>query len=535
MESTNDALIDIEKTVAVFMNRSEKLLDILYKCFQQKITYIPIDVSWPLDRINYVLRDSKVKRIITERKYTDLFPEYECLTIENSNEIDQLFSCMNNNEISYVLYTSGSTGTPKGVAIKRTSLINLIEGITEIIDLSSNDTIACITSVSFDIFFVESIMAKYLGMNVVMANNEEQNNPKYLARLIQENGVNVIQMTPSRMQLLLLYDEELKCLKNVRCIMIGGEAFPLNLLKILQKKTKAKIFNMYGPTETTVWSTISELTNKNKIDIGLPIKNTQIYILNEKQEIITDGSVGEICIAGEGLAKGYIGKKELTEEKFVKIPELNNTLIYHTGDSGRYSESGEIECLGRIDNQIKLNGYRIELEEIEANMARFEGITQALVVLEKQNEISKLVAYYIGNQIFDPAKIIRFLKTKIPLYMIPSEFHRVNEFKYTSSGKIDRHSISSKGFVGEDEKTKNSIDEKQKDILRNVCNSVKKDISEEDLMKLSFSDAGIDSVTYYGIIAKLEDTYDIVFDEYALHAMNFYRISDFIEYCGQFV
>lgn len=162
-------------------------------------------------------------------------------------------------------------------------------------------------------------MALYKGLTVILANKEEQRNPKFMAQLIRDNAVDMVQMTPSKMQLLLNHDKELFCLKNVKEIMIGGEPFPISLLHTLQEKTTAKIYNMYGPTETTIWSTVSDLTCRDRIDIGRPIKNTEVYIVNENLSILPVGEVGEICIAGKGLAKGYVGRSDLTKEKFIYL------------------------------------------------------------------------------------------------------------------------------------------------------------------------------------------------------------------------
>ena len=526
------SLIDLDKTVAIYMDRSEELVNLIYKCFINKITYIPVDISWPISRVYQVLGDSKVKKIITSEKYADLFPEMECLIVEKIDLDKELFCVQLDNDISYVLYTSGSTGTPKGVAVKYKSLINLIKGISEVIPFSSNDTIACLTSVSFDIFFVESVMAKYLGLKIVVANNEEQKNPKYMAKMISENNVTVLQMTPSRLQLLASYDSELSCLDKVKNIMIGGEAFPLGLLKTLQNKTKARIYNMYGPTETTVWSAISELTNKDKIDIGYPIRNTKIIIVDENNQIAKDGQVGEICIAGTGLAKGYIGRPELTKEKFTVIPSIGKSKIYRTGDYGRYLESGELECLGRIDNQIKINGYRVELEEIEAFVSGFDGISQAMAVLNESQNRKELVVYYIGKSNIDSKDIISYLENKIPSYMIPAHFYRVDQFNYTLNGKIDRKKtptvIYKDDVVDEDIVL---IDKDKQKIMDAIFLIIKKDDLKTISYNMNLSDIGCDSITYLGLIAQLEEEFDIIFDEKAMHNTTFQKVGDLVDYC----
>ena len=285
-------------------------------------------------------------------------------------------------------------------------------------------------------------MALQKGLTVVLANEDEQRNPKLMAKLIQNNAVDMIQMTPSRMQLLLNHDKELSCLQNVKEIMIGGESFPLSLLKTLQEKTSAKIYNMYEPTETTIWSAVSDLTVKKRIDIGHPIKNTEIYIVDENLYILPSGQAGEICISGKGLAKGYVGRDNLTSEKFLCLPQKPDIKVYRTGDMGRYLPDGDLEYLGRTDNQVKIRGHRIELEEIENHINQYNGIKQSVVVALEISETDKILnAFFTSENEVDSKDIKDYLSLKLPDYMIPVRFKRVEEFIQTVNGKIDRKRV----------------------------------------------------------------------------------------------
>lgn len=323
MSAYLDNYMTNKNIIAIALNRSPELVIVVFAMLSLNIPFLLIDINMPTERLNKMAREASIDVIVTSHNVDIELKNTKKIFIDDLNiDLRQNKSkSISANETMYVLFTSGSTGTPKGVEITSSGFINFVEGVSEIIDFSPGKRIACLTTVSFDIFFLESIMALQKGLTVVLANEDEQRNPKLMAKLIQYKAVDMVQMTPSRMQLLLNHDKELSCLKNVKEIMIGGEPFPLSLLRELQVKTTAKIYNMYGPTETTIWSTISDLTHKDKIDIGHPIKNTEIYIVDESLYTLPNGQVGEICIAGKGLAKGYIGRNDLTVEKFVSLPQ----------------------------------------------------------------------------------------------------------------------------------------------------------------------------------------------------------------------
>ena len=415
--------------VAVCMKRTPELIFALLMFIEEEITYIPIDPLYPKERVQFIINNSKPDAILADTGVNDL----DLINSSAGSKSDG---------IMYILFTSGSTGDPKGVEVKRDGVLAFIDGVSEIIDFSAEKRIICLTTVSFDIFFLESIMAIYKGVTVILANDEEQNNPRLIARLIKDNKIDMLQMTPSRMQLLCNYDPELSCLKGIKDIMIGGEPFPLSLLSLLQAKTNAKIYNMYGPTETTIWSTISNLTKKNQIDIGYPIKGTEIYIVDDELSILQNGKEGEICISGEGLAKGYSGRKDLTAEKYVYLPGKPNTKVYRTGDIGKQLPDGNLAYLGRIDNQVKVRGHRIELEEIESHLNRYNGIYQSVVTVREKSETEKeLIAFYTSKTALNQNSISEYLSNKLPDYMIPLVFKSVESFFYTMNGKIDRRRV----------------------------------------------------------------------------------------------
>ena len=509
------------KTMLI-MRRTPELIFAMCMCLERNNTVIPIDPAYPKKHIDYIIKDSAPDKIISDiDSYNDLFQE------KRSN--------ITQNDVAYILYTSGSTGHPKGVEVTYEALSNFIEGISETIDFSPGKRIACLTTISFDIFFLESIVALNKGLTVVLADEEEQRNPKLMAKFIKDNAVDIIQMTPSRMQLLLNYDKELICLKSVKEIMIGGEAFPFGLLQTLQEKTTARIYNMYGPTETTIWSTISNLTYKDHIDIGRPIKNTEIYIMDDSLTLLPSGQIGEICIGGKGLAKGYVGRDDLTAEKFIYLPQKPNVRVYRTGDMGRHLPDGDLEYLGRTDNQVKIRGHRVELEEIESHLNQIKGIHQAVVIALETNETDKILqAFYTSDATLNQKEITDYLSSKLPEYMIPVRFKRVESFLQTENGKIDRKrvlqcvEIKTGDDLPEESKLSelNAVPQKAFGVIKSTLAPKNEDVT----LETSFVEAGVDSITFVNLVVALESEFNFEWDDEMLLITAFSTIRSMVEY-----
>lgn len=513
------------KTI-LLMKRNQELLFAILHLLNKEITYIPIDPTYPMGRIQYIVNDSDANFLFNN---TDI--NINLLNTKDCHTGNGFYG----NDIVYILYTSGSTGNPKGVKITREALFNFMDGISEVIDFSPEKRIACLTSVSFDIFFLESIMALYKGLTVVLANEDEQRNAKFMAKLIHDKAVDMIQMTPSRMQLLLNHDKKLSCLKNVKEIMIGGEPFPLSLLRTIQEKTTAKIYNMYGPTETTIWSTVSDLTHKNRVDIGRPIKDTKIFIVDENLYILSNGQAGEICISGKGLAQGYVGRDDLTAEKFICLPQKPDFRIYRTGDMGRYLTGGDLEYLGRTDNQVKIRGHRIELEEIEMQLNQFDGIKQSVVIVLEIGETDKILeAFYTSDSALEQKDISDYLSLKLPEYMIPTIFKHVESFIQTANGKIDRKRVLECVEIKINDPTvkdsnTNELGNVQQKAFEVIVSNLNSRIDNVTL-ETSFGGAGVDSITFITIVVALEGEFNFEFDDEMLLITAFPTIKSMTEY-----
>lgn len=510
------------------------MLDAIINSFLHGITYIPINPDLPDERIATILEESKPDAVITTNEYRNRIHNCRIVVVDNDESIDYEGD-NSDNEIAYIIYTSGSMGRPKGVMVRRESVYNFIDGVSELIDFSEGRSIACLTNVSFDIFFLESVMPLIKGMKVFLATEEEQNNPKAMATLIENSQVEMLQMTPSRMQLLLNFDNDLSCLKNVKDIMIGGEAFPEKLLHALQEKTNANIYNMYGPTETTIWSTISDLSNKDTVNIGKPIKDTRVYIVDQDLHIVPDGEIGEICIAGKGLAKGYVNNEELTKEKFCPLPEKPEEIIYRTGDLGKVLPTGDLICLGRTDTQVKIRGHRIELGEIEFFINQVDGIIQAVATVAEKSENEKVIeAYYTCSKPITHEQISEYLSKKVPAYMIPAKYYEVDSFELTPNGKIDRKNLQSHVVKTLDNNSSSvPIVQNNSKVIEAIAASLSETLEiPKESIKIDepLSELDLDSINYVKLVIALETEFDFEFDDDKLLISEFPTVRSLVEY-----
>ncbi|HEX3048370.1 MAG TPA: amino acid adenylation domain-containing protein [Bacillota bacterium] len=450
--------------VGIIVNRSLEMLIGILGILKAGAAYLPIDPTYPEDRIRYMLEDSGTS-ILLARKESAAALEYRGQVIDLFNGFkweepaSNLEIINTSQDLAYVIYTSGSTGRPKGVMVSHHALHNFIFGLKKQIDFRSGRTILGVTTVSFDIFALETFIPLTTGMKVVLCSEKEQLDMNALSRLIIEQQVEMLQLTPSRLQILLRGGDP-ACFSNIREIMVGGEAMPELLLAELKKIYSGNIYNMYGPTETTVWSTTRELTGAQTVDIGKPIANTQIYIVNPLGAPQPIGVPGELCIGGDGLARGYLNRPELTAEKFVGrafgvsppdegLPpeEGQPQRIYRTGDLVRWLPDGNIQFLGRIDHQIKIRGFRIELGEIEAQLSKHEAVKEAIVITNEDPIGGLYLCAYLsinsqpGEQELLVHDLRRYLAKTLPEYMIPSYFIQLEKLPLTSNGKIDRRRL----------------------------------------------------------------------------------------------
>ncbi|MEH2118253.1 non-ribosomal peptide synthetase [Nostoc sp.] len=423
--------------------------------------YLPLDPSLPQERLKFMLKDAQVSVLLTQEKLLKHFEDFsnpiiyidkDWATITQYSQ-ENPTSCVTLDNLAYVIYTSGSTGKPKGVLLQHRGLSNLGKAQIEVLNLQPSNHILQFASLSFDASIFEIVMALQTGATLYLANKESLLPGQPLLQLLREKAITHVTLPPT--VLAVLPTESLPALQTIIC---AGEFCTDDIVKRWWNSQR-RFFNAYGPTEATVWSTIAEIsTMSEKPSIGRPIANTQIYILDKHLQPLPIGIAGELYISGEGLAQGYLNRPELTTEKFIlnRFSDKNKARLYQTGDLARYRPDGNIEFLGRIDNQVKIRGFRIDLSEIETVLSHHQSVQKAIVIAKDNLSDEKyLVAYIVHNVETQqqslqrgatasnlPSLLRKFLKEKLPEYMIPKAFVVLDSLPLTASGKVDRLALT---------------------------------------------------------------------------------------------
>jgi amino acid adenylation domain-containing protein len=390
--------------------------------------YIPIDPEYPAERISHIINDSGAKCLIDG----DVFDELLKIGVGEKPNV-----AVNPNDPCYIIYTSGSTGLPKGVVIPHRGIVNYCFDVPEnrhVRALTEADAkMVSVTTVSFDMFLKEAFTTLMNGLTLILANDEEAKDPKKLTELIKISGGNAFNATPSRLMGYLELDEFVEAIKNCKVVMAGGEKYPVALYKRLRTLTDAVLINTYGPTETTV-SCNAKILDSERITVGAPLYGVVETVADIYGNPLPVGATGELLIGGAGLALMYFGKPELTKAAFVFI---NGERFYKSGDLARFTDSGEIEILGRNDGQIKLRGLRIELGEIENQINAINKILACAVVVRKIRGTEHLAAYYTAAREIPPEELRDALSRSLTKYMVPTAYLQMERFPVTPNGKTD--------------------------------------------------------------------------------------------------
>lgn len=427
--------------VGVCMERTVNLPVALLAVLKTGAAYLPLDPEFPPERLHYYLEDSGARLLLVDTTALDRLPAAPCpVLVVEGTPADRQWQPVSvpAHSAAYVIYTSGSTGRPKGVVVPHGALANFLSSFSRTPGLGSDDVLAAVTTVSFDIAGLEIWLPLVCGVTVALMDRDTAMDGELLKKALAQHKVTVMQATPATWRLLLAADWQGGASFRGYC---GGEPLPRDLAEQLLPRV-AELWNLYGPTETTIWSTAYRVTDVSRpILIGNPIANTACHVLDAQGRLVPPGVTGELWIGGAGLASGYHQRPELTAEKFVRHPVHGP--IYNTGDLARLTPDG-LECLGRADFQVKLRGYRIELGEIEYALSRQESVVEsAVLVKERAPGDSRLVAYVVCKAAAEPdaAPLREQLRNFLPVYMVPQQFVWLPQLPRLPNGKLDRKSL----------------------------------------------------------------------------------------------
>lgn len=438
-----------EVLVGLRLERSIDLVVGLLGILKAGGAYVPLDPQFPPDRIAFMLEDSGAAVLLTEQRLLRNLPKISGVVVCIDRDSDLIrrqgsalpFTDVAPHSLMYVIYTSGSTGKPKGVQITHASVVNFLTSMRREPGIRKGDRLLAVTTISFDIAALEIYLPLTCGACVIIAATATAADGPALARLIQSDRPNLMQATPATWRMLL--ESGWSGLRGLK-ILCGGEALSRELANRLLNASD-EVWNLYGPTETTIWSAIYKVERPDaEVAIGRPIANTSCYLLDAARQPVPAGMPGELYIGGDGVARGYLNRPTLTAEKFIPSPFHAGRRLYRTGDIAVYLADGTMEFLGRLDNQVKLRGFRIEIGEIEAALERQFAVRQAVVVT--RNDVRgdpRLVAYLTvrdGQEVSTEA-LRHALAAELPSYMLPSAFVLLDDFPLTANRKVDRKAL----------------------------------------------------------------------------------------------
>ncbi len=518
-----DLGVKADSLVAICLDRSLDMIVALLAVLKSGGAYVPIDASYPSDRVAYILNDSQASLFITDSTLQKKMPKtkaeevlidslrldtYKKTDISTKTQVDNL---------AYVIYTSGSTGKPKGVMVEHKNVERLFKSSEKNFAFNETDVWTLFHSFAFDFAVWEIWGALLHGGKLIIVPSEVSRSTEDFYTLLHQEGVTVLNQTPSAFQQLISIDrQKTEKLQSLRKVVFGGEKLNFNLLKPWYEKysdTSPELINMYGITETTVHVTYNALRKEDvreeKSLIGSVLDDLCAYVLDANEKLVPIGLPGELHVSGEGLARGYLNQKELTQEKFVVNPFKADTKMYKTGDLVRYTDAGNLEYLGRIDEQVKIRGFRIELGEIEQNLLKIDTVKESTVLVKENAEGDKsLVAYLVmtDHQELNQKNIKQILSQDLPEYMIPMAFIKVETMPLTSNGKVDKKTLEKLELVIESNQAyiapRNQVEEKLAILFSELLSTEKVGVHD------NFFDLGGHSLLAVSLVSKINKKFD---------------------------
>lgn len=487
-----------EVLVGVCVERSFEMLVSLLAILKAGGAYVPLDPTHPPQRIALILEDAQVSTLITKEPLFEKLPNHQAQVVCLDRDAALIGIEPDNNlpinvdvtHLAYIIYTSGSTGKPKGVQINHGSLTNLLHAMRQELELNAQDTFLSVSTVAFDISLLDLYLPLIIGAKLVVVHQSIVADGLSLLNVLNQSGITFMQATPATWQMLLTAGWQGNPNLKVIC---AGEALSQELAEVLTDQCKT-VWNGYGPTEATVYSTVYRLksgqlwSNTLTVPIGHPLPNVQTYILDANSQPVPKGVPGELCIGGAGLGRGYLNREQLTAEKFIINPLTDPVIapqppqyLYRTGDLTRFLDNGDIEWLGRIDHQVKIRGFRIELGEIEANFAQHSAVQEAIVIAREDIPGERILvgyfvvpAYIVEDDYELVSDIRKFLKARLPEFMVPSHFVHLDIIPLNANGKVDRKSLpkpdTAKQLAAHHVAPRNELEQEITDIWCQVFN-----------------------------------------------------------------
>lgn len=473
-----------DSLVGLCVERSPEMVVGILGILKAGAGYVPLDPTYPSDRLSFMLQDANIFVLLTESHLLDALPQHNGPRLSLDSDWDIIAKERKENpasratpeNLAYVIYTSGSTGQPKGVMIPHRGLVNYLSWCTEAYEVAKGCGAPVHSSISFDLTITSLFSPLLVGRSVFLVADGIEN---LVEALLARDNYSLVKITPAHLRALAELMPADQVAGRVRSLIIGGEALHMESLAFWRTHAAStRLINEYGPTETVVGCSVYEVEADDPasgpVPIGRPVGNTQLYVLDERLEPVGKGVTGELYIGGDGVALGYLSRRELTDERFIPDPTSKNghSRLYRTGDLARFNSDGILEYVGRIDNQVKVKGFRIELGEVETILNQHPGVHECAVEApEDATGEKRLVAYLVRDHRHpgELDELRKFMKAKVPDYMVPAAFVKMESLPLTTNGKVDRQALPAP--------------ERKPNVCQQKC-STKHTAAEQTLMKI---------------------------------------------------
>ena len=452
--------VKAEAYVGICMERSIEMVASMLAAMKIGAAYIPLDPDYPAERLDYMLSDAEPAAVLVNMVPLPFTIPVKVIHVDEAHGAEgEQITKPNMGQAAYMIYTSGSTGNPKGVIVEMPQLVNFLKAMEQSFNFRDNHRLLAVTTICFDISALELYLPLLSGSSVILASKQQVRDPVELSGILAGKKITIMQATPTVWQMLVKYASH--ALDGL-IALTGGEALPLSLAEALDQ-AGARVHNMYGPTETTIWSATMPIGQPlpNLPPLGKPILDTRLYVLDKRLQLLPPGVAGELYIAGEGVARGYRGRRAMTANRFVANPFGEpGSRMYRTGDLVRWNDDGTLQYISRADHQIKIRGFRIETGEIEAKLEAMPGVEQAVVLVREDHPGDKrIIAYAVASA--NEEQLLALASKQLPDYMVPSRIIFLDSMPLTNNGKIDRKQLPEPQAVRTEKKAPgNEIEQK---------------------------------------------------------------------------